>query len=436
MPDAARLRELFDRAVDLPEAEQGAFLDAACDDGELRSAVARLLHAHRDLGTLFETDADDAALPDMGGAGEIPASMGPYRILDEIGRGGMGTVYRAARDDDEYNKIVAIKLLQRGLESRDMVRRFRRERQILAKMEHPHVARLLDGGTTAEGLPYLVMEYVEGERVDRYADRHALSIEQRLELFRGICSAVHFAHRHLVIHRDLKPSNILVTADDAPKLPDFGIARLLDRERGSEAGATTVDGGRAMTPEYASPEQIRGLPVSTTSDVYSLGVLLFELLTGRQPYRLQSHDPFELARAICDEETPRPSTVIDAPNADPANAPTPAALARRRRRLRGDLDHIVLKAMRKEADLRYASVEQLFDDIARYLEGRPVRARKGSRRFISPASIRKNASRFCAPRGPEGSSRRQTSFTSAVARNVWPIRSRRMYPRAMRRSSS
>lgn len=231
--------------------------------------------------------------------------IGAYRLLREIGRGGLGTVYLAARADDAYQKEVAIKLLRRGLDTEDILRRFRNERQILADLDHPNIARLIDGGTSDDGLPYFVMEYVEGESILAYCDAHQLSTAERLNLFRKVCAAVTYAHQHLVIHRDLKPSNILVTAEGEPKLLDFGIAKLLSAE--TELYTQTIPMLRVMTPEYASPEQITGGSITTTSDVYSSGVLLFELLTGERPYRLTTHAQAEIARAITEQEPTRPS---------------------------------------------------------------------------------------------------------------------------------
>lgn len=280
----------------------------------------------------------------------IGTRIGPYRILREIGRGGMGAVYLAERDDEHYHQRVAIKLIKPGLGGDLIRRRFRNEMQILAELNHPNIARLFDGGQTDEGLPYLVMEYVEGSPINAYCDQHRLSTEQRLKLFCTVCAAVQYAHQHLVIHRDIKPGNILVTGDGVPKLVDFGIAKLLDQGTfGTDLTATAMP---FMTPQYASPEQVRGESATTATDVYSLGVVLYELLLGRAPYRLKSHLPHEIAKAICEQDPERPN-----------------------KHLHGDLDNIVLMAMRKEPERRYATAEQLADDIQRHLTGRPVRAR-------------------------------------------------------------
>ena len=299
-------------------------------------------------GTITLTHEADRATSAPEGS-EAGRSVGSYRILSEVGHGGMGAVYLAVRDDDEFRKRVAIKLLRRGMATDDLVRRFRNERQILASIDHPHIAKLLDGGTTEEGFPYFLMEYVEGEPIDRYCDSHGLSVGERLELFRTVCAAVHFAHQNLVVHRDLKPGNILVTADGVVKLLDFGIAKLLRPELYSDrAGATRLE-ERLLTPEYASPEQARGEAITTASDVYSLGVLLYELLTGHLPYRLSGLSLHEVTRVIGEVDPRKPSTVIgdveertqaDGTTAqahpgigqpDPRGAPRQAAAAPRRR---------------------------------------------------------------------------------------------------------
>jgi len=329
--------------------------------------------------------------------------IGPYRLLREIGHGGMGTVFLAARDDAEFEKKVAIKVV-RGPDSDEVLARFRRERQILAGLEHPNIARLLDGGTTEDGLPYLVMEYVEGERIDRYCDEHHVGIRHRLEMFRGVCAAVAYAHRNLVVHRDLKPANILVTTEGMPKLLDFGIAKLLGPVSGG-AGDTLL----AMTPDYASPEQVRARPLTTATDVYSLGVILYELLTGVRPYRVKTSEPMEVLRAVCEQEPEAPSTAVVRGGSRPGSGSegdtdrTPEETgrlreetpARLRKRLRGDLDAIVLSALQKEPERRYASVDAFSEDIGRYLEGRPVQALRSSRLY----RLRKLASRHAVGLG-------------------------------------
>jgi eukaryotic-like serine/threonine-protein kinase len=326
--------------------------------------------------------------------------IGAYRVLRELGHGGMGTVYLAARADDQYQKRVAIKVV-RGLDSDQIVRHFRRERQILAALDHPNIARLLDGGTTEDGLPYFVMERVEGEPIDLFCDERKLSVQERLRLFQGVCAAVQYAHQNLVVHRDLKPKNILVDAQGVPKLLDFGIAKLLNPEISGEAATGTV---LAMTPEYASPEQMRGQPITTATDVYSLGVVLYELLTGHRPYGRQARDSLELLRAVCEEEPERPSTavgrteqrtlpngVVQTTTPETASRTREGSPEKLRRRLRGDLDNIVLMALRKEPRRRYRSVEALSEDIRRYLEGRPVTAHKATVWYRTGKFVRRNA---------------------------------------------
>ncbi|HNG31803.1 MAG TPA: serine/threonine-protein kinase, partial [Blastocatellia bacterium] len=296
-----------------------------------------------------------------------------------IGRGGMGTVYEAVRDDDQFQQQVALKLIKRGMDSDFVRRRFLRERQILASLDHPHIARLFDGGSTTDGQPYFVMEFVSGETITEYCRSRNLSLDEKLKLFRDVCSAVQHAHQKLVIHRDLKPSNILVTADGTPKLLDFGIAKLLTPDPG-EADTRTETAIRLMTPEYASPEQVRGGAITTTSDVYSLGVVLYELLTEQRPYQFETYSPFEVERAVCDTEAPRPSDAA-------RQIDVSAKLAKQ---LTGDLDNIVMMALRKEADRRYQSVEQFSDDLRRYLEGLPVQARADTFTYRAGKFVRRN----------------------------------------------
>ena len=347
--------------MDLETDRQRQFLDSACaNDAELRAEIDVLL-AHgvdREGDALEECAADAARFRLAQGTAHIGTRIGAYRILREIGHGGMGTVYLAERDDEHYRQQVAIKLINPGLHSETIRRRFRNEMQILADLNHPNIARLFDAGETSDGVPYLVMEYVEGVPINRYCNEHDLSTEQRLQLFCTVCNAVQYAHQHLVIHRDIKPGNILVTSEGLPKLVDFGIAKLLDRGV-PDATATAM---QFMTPEYASPEQIYGLSVTTATDVYSLGVVLYELLSGRMPYRLNSRVPHEVAKAICDEEPER---------------------------LQGDLDNIVRMAMRKEPQRRYATAEQFAEDIQRHLNGLPVRARQDTFTYRAGKFIRR-----------------------------------------------
>jgi non-specific serine/threonine protein kinase/serine/threonine-protein kinase len=328
--------------------------------------------------------------------------LGPYQLLDELGRGGMGSVWLARRADDQYQKRVAIKLIQSGIDSHLIVERFRAERQILAGLDHPNIARLLDGGSAGDGRPYFVMEHVDGTPIAAYCDEKRLSTTARLELFRGVCAAVHYAHQRLIVHRDIKPANILVTREGVPKLLDFGIAKLTTPEAADPAAATAL-AERPMTPAYASPEQIRGEPMTTASDTYSLGVLLYELLTGHWPYELESRTLLEIQRAVCEKEPQRPSTVVTRPlktfALDGTTGSVEAEVVSRsrdgqpeklRRRLSGDLDNVVLKAMAKEPERRYASVEQFSEDILRHLEGRPVLARKPTLRYRAQKFVSRN----------------------------------------------
>jgi serine/threonine-protein kinase len=312
-----------------------------------------------------------------------------YRILSELGRGGYGTVYLAERADGEFRQRVAIKRLASAqLTSAEAVARFRQERQILARLEHPGIARLLDGGQLADGAPFLVMEYVEGERIDQWADARRLDARGRVALFVAVCDAVEAAHQRLVVHRDLKPGNILVGADGAPKLLDFGIAKLLDPASADWTVAETRLGASPLTLRYASPEQLRGEPIGTTTDVYSLGVVLYELLAGRSPYAGRDESLPALSRAICELEPPPPSAAPRVPRDAEVTAPgwerveaMPTAVPRRRTDLAGDLDAIVLRALRKDPGARYPSVAALAGDLRRFLDGRPVEARRGSRLY-------------------------------------------------------
>jgi serine/threonine protein kinase len=365
----ARVKELFEAAVELDPNQRAALLDNECGGDEaLRTEIESLLQSDEQTADFIEQPAfaiPRDLFPDNAEEPFVGRQFGAYEVIREIGRGGLGAVYLAARADDEYRKQVAIKVIRRGLDTDDIIRRFRNERQILAQLDHPNIARLIDGGTTDDGLPYFVMEYVNGEPINAYCDANALPATERLTLFRKVCAAVTYAHQNLVIHRDLKPSNILVTHEGEPKLLDFGIAKLLGA--GDELFTQTIPALRVMTPEYASPEQVKGDKIMTTSDVYSLGVLLYELLTGQRPYRLKTRTPEEIARAITEQEPERPSTALP---------PDSRFTSHNSRSLRGDLDNIVLMAMRKEPARRYSSVGQFSEDIRRHLEGLPVVARK------------------------------------------------------------
>jgi non-specific serine/threonine protein kinase/serine/threonine-protein kinase len=382
-----RVAEVLEKAISLEAARRARYLDEACaGDVALRREVESLLDAHERAGSRFLNETPplmELAEPGAGGEARTGRRIGAYQLEELMGHGGMGEVFAAVRADGQYRKQVALKLVRSGYDSAFVLERFRGERQILASLDHPNIARLLDGGTTEEGIPFLVMERVDGVPIDSYCNDHRLDVTARLHLFRQVCGAVQYAHQRLVIHRDIKPGNILVTQDGTPKLLDFGIAKILD-----ESGNTEATLLRPMTPEFASPEQILGWPVTTGTDVYSLGVVLYRLLTGASPYRVDSDNSVELARAIGDEEPRRPSSSVHGLRGAcaPAAASAPEAFGcggeassiQLQRRLRGDLDAIVLKALRKEPDKRYSSVDQFSEDIRRHLEGVPVSARKGT----------------------------------------------------------
>ncbi len=392
-----QVKHVLDEAIALDAASRRPYLERiGSSDPELCSEVETLLRHHQQAASGFLVDPLVSGRADTSPAKPIPSRIGGrvgvYQLLEEIGEGGMGSVYRAARADGQYEKQVAVKLVRAGHDTASVLERFRHERQILASLDHPNIARLLDGGTTDDGIPYLVMEVIEGIPIDEYCNQHSLSISQRLELFRQICSAVQYAHQRLVIHRDIKPGNILVTSAGTPKLLDFGIAKIFDPSSASEA--TLV---HPLTPEYASPEQIRGEPITTATDVYSLGVVLYRLLTGQSPYRVETRSPAELARAITETEPLRPSTVVVRSNAaSPPFSEREGSPAKLRRRLLGDLDNLVLMALRKEAQRRYGSVEQLAEDVRRYLEGLPVVARKGSWNYRAGKFVRRHKAGMAA----------------------------------------
>jgi serine/threonine-protein kinase len=386
-----KVERLLDQAIDLDPEHRSSFLDTTCDgDPELRWEIERLLRScERAEGFLAESAFEAYApfLADLGPHGlAAGARIGPYRIVGETGRGGMATVYVAERADDQYRKRVALKLIRRGLDEPHLVRRFLEERQILASLDHPNIARLLDGGVSDEGLPWFAMEFVEGLPIDRYCDEHRLAIDRRLRLYIDVCEAVQYAHRKLVVHRDLKPSNVLVTEAGEVKLLDFGIAKLL--EDGDAVGLTQT-GLRVMTPEYASPEQVRGERVSTASDVYALGVLLYELMTGHRPYRSAGRNPHEIERSILEQQSSRPSSIV-AQTDSLAAAARGTSPERLRRRLRGDLDTIVLTAMQKEPERRYATAEQLGTDIRRHLDRQPVSARRDTWSYRAIMFVRRH----------------------------------------------
>ena len=392
-PPWHRVEELFDELADLPAGERARRL-AEHPDPRLAAEARSLLAAEAHAAELVDGTVAEAGIRWSEGE-EMPPALGVYRPLRELGRGGFGVVYLAERVDDEFRMEVAVKLLHRrgslpGAGHRtalhDLERRLLRERQILANLKHPNIARLLDVGTAADGRPFLVMEYVDGEPIDRWCDSRGLDVRARVKLLLAVCQAVAHAHRALVVHRDLKPSNILVDAEGTPKLLDFGIAKLLRSDDGVPLPDATRTGRLALTPEYASPEQIRGRALTTASDVYSLGVLLYRLLTGAAPYSLEVRSASELEEVICEHSPPPPSAAAldrhgpegpgrDTPDPARQRGTTPRGLARA---LAGDLDAIAAMALRKEPERRYASVEQLAEDLERFLDGRPVRAQGDS----------------------------------------------------------
>ncbi|GAB5518026.1 MAG: hypothetical protein RhofKO_02770 [Rhodothermales bacterium] len=385
-PDAAEV--LFFEALDHAPEARAAFIAEACGTNiDLLREVQSLLAAHDDANTFLEVPPSDLMAMAVPEVSTVPEQVGPYEVVRPIGEGGMGIVYLARRADEQFDQQVALKMMQHHAATDRMRARFLAERQMLARLEHPNIARLLDGGVMPDGTPYFAMEYVDGIPIHRYCDTHRLSIDARLQLFQTVCDAVHYAHQNLIVHRDLKPGNILVTEDGTVKLLDFGIAKLLDEDDTSPVEMpVTRTGFRILTPEYASPEQVTGTALTTVSDVYQLGVLLYELLTGHRPYRIGTRVQREIERVICEEMPSLPSTAIsrieelvrgeNTVTLTPETVSQARALApdKLRRRLSGDLDNIVLMAMRKEPGRRYASAEQMKQDIARHLGGLTVQA--------------------------------------------------------------
>ncbi len=359
--DWTELKSLFAEALECGAEDRPAFLDERCPPGSpLRTELDGLLRHHAEAGAFLEEPLRDLAarLVSKGRAG-LPERIGPFRIIREIGRGGMGTVYEGEREEGGFEQRVAIKIIRRGMDTDEVQRRFLLERQVLARLDHPHIARLLDGGVTADGRPYFVMEHIDGVPLAEYLSRSGPDLRQRLRLFRSVCHAVNYAHQNLVLHRDLKPSNILITPEGEPKLLDFGVAKLLDTDESAETH-TRAD-ARYLTPAFASPEQIRGAPLTTASDVYGLGLLLFELLTGERA--------FAAREGVVDREAPRPSAVASEKGRD---APVAAS------QLRGDLDVIVGSALRVDPERRYESADRLSADVERHVDGLPIVARSDS----------------------------------------------------------
>jgi len=364
-----RIQELFIAAADMDGSERDLFLRAECaGDADLLMELRSLLDCDNKSSITISLGVQQAAASLMLSDSLAGKRIGPYAIIRELGQGGMGAVYLAARADDQYQKQVAIKLVKRGMDTEAVLESFRYERQILANLDHPYIARLLDGGTTTTGVPYFVMEFVKGKPVHEFVVEHSLNLEERCGLFLKVCEAVSYAHRNLVIHRDLKPTNILVTEDGTPKLLDFGIAKVLNPQSTGSTKTTHAHG--MLTPDYASPEQVRGGLATTAMDVYSLGAIFYELLTGVKPHQLQTCDPVEVEHVICETDPTRPSS--------------------HSQRLAGDLDNIVLMSMRKEPERRYASVDQFGEDIQRHLNGLPVMAREDTIRYRAGKFLRRH----------------------------------------------
>jgi serine/threonine protein kinase len=416
IPDPSRwqrIAAIVDEVLDLEPVPRATCLDAQCDgDPTLRAEVERVL-AEADSATYLDSPALAFAAPLLADrvtrSGSEPAApggpgalIGPYRVLEEIAHGGMGVVYLAERADGQFEQRVALKLVRRGMDSDDIARRFLAERQILARLAHPHIARLLDGGVSADGQPYFAMEYVPGVPITQYCDERRLGVADRLRLFHDVCEAVRYAHHNLVVHRDLKPSNVLVTADGEVKLLDFGIAKVLSSQEELDPAATQT-GLRVMTPTYAAPEQVRGGGITTATDVYALGLVLYELLTGRLAHRFERQTPAEYERVVCETEPEPPSAAVAQPipairGEGSRTVLAPAAIAeargtlpqRLRRDLRGDLDTIVLKALQKEPVRRYASAEALLEDLERHRTGLPVQARPDSATYRATKFLRRH----------------------------------------------
>ncbi|MDX1429917.1 MAG: serine/threonine-protein kinase, partial [Rhodothermales bacterium] len=409
-PDWKDIESLFEAALDHPEHERLTWLKEACPDPDLYQEVEAMLRAANRAEDFLSRPASEIAstlIVDShrnGRRGDEPADdvhpegkIGRYRIVRRIGWGGAGAVFLGERADGEFRQRVAIKLLREDRMSRSQQRRFLAERQILASLNHPGIARLLDGGVTEQGIPFIVMEYIDGQPIDEYCDDRRLSVRERLELFRKVCTAVQYAHGQLVVHRDIKPSNVMVTGEGDVKLVDFGIAKLLDAEHDLPGtGRPTLN----LTPEYASPEQVRGEAITAVSDVYSLGVLLYQLLTGRRPYEMAGASAARIVKTVCETEPDTPSDAVRTVPAvnDEDEVVSPEEVATRRRvglealcrQLRGDIDTIILKALRKEASRRYQSVESFADDIRRFLTSRPVRARRDTLVYRVSKYVRRN----------------------------------------------
>ena len=394
-----RIKEIFQQAIDLPVTERDAYIDTACrEDDEVKAYVQKMIEADRHADEFMEKPFTLASIIYETGFihdERIGTQIGGYTITNLLGQGGMGAVYRAEKSDETFHRVVALKVIKHGMDTRSILQRFFNERQILANLDHPNIARLIDAGMTDEGLPYFVMEYVEGKPITEYCNDKKATVQERLNLFAKVCEAVQYAHRNLIVHRDIKPSNILVIADGNVKLLDFGIAKMLLPVEGIEVSTLTSEGFPVMTPEYASPEQIKGEPVTTASDVYSLGIFLYELLCGYRPYEIKTRTPVEIQRTVTTSQPVKPSVQITTHKTNTAELMAicqsrSTTIERLRRNLAGDLDNIVMTALRKERERRYQSAEQLLNDIDRYRSNLPVSARPDTVWYRSSKFVRRH----------------------------------------------
>lgn len=398
------VKDIFNNAISLDKDKREEYLDEACGNNDiLKNEVKSLIISFERSGEFLNNPDKDLQLSlspeeDL----YLNKNIGPYNIVSVIAEGGMGRVYLGVRSDKEFSQKVAVKVIKYNNRSDYLLQRFQNERQTLANLNHPYIANLLDGGTTADGVPYLVMEYIDGIPLTDYCNTKSLSVEDRLLLFQKICSAVNYAHKNLVVHRDLKPSNILITQDGNPKLLDFGIAKILKDENSTGPAEDTVTQIWNLTPDYASPEQIKGEKITTATDIYSLGVLLYKLLTDRHPYTIKSYLPAEVTRIVCETEPEKPSSIVrsaEQPGSPPGEGNKASEVTdgtnknekgKLSKKLAGDLDNIILKAIRKEPDRRYSSIEQFSEDIRRYLSGLPVIARNDTLTYRTSKFVRRH----------------------------------------------
>ncbi len=406
--DWKKIKSIFESSIELPHNQRQDFIEKECSGNEsIKQEVEALLFAFENSGNFLEDPGIDLSFLENSEEDDsfIGKQFGVYKVERKIGTGGMAYVYLVSRVDNEFEQSAALKIIKRGMDTDEIIRRFKHERQTLANLDHPNIAKIIDGGTTEEGLPFFLMQYIDGIPITDYCDQNKLSVDQRLELFGKVCSAVNYAHQNLIVHRDLKPSNILITSDGIPKLLDFGIAKLLSEEQNANTMALTKEGSKFMTVEYASPEQVKGGKITTASDVYSLGVLLYELLTGHLPYSFKNKFPHEVEKVITSVYPEKPSTIITKSNKTiteegETNEISPEEISilrssnvdRLKKRLSGDIDNIILMALNKEPERRYNSVQLLAGDIKHYIEGRPVSAHSDSlwyrsRKFVSRHKI-------------------------------------------------